>query len=198
MNDMRIGETGIDVSVGAKTLLLRPTLRCAYRLHSRYDGFEPLARRIADGTLSVLADVITEASTGEPVSRVALEATLFDDLPALEELTHTMLAFLFTLCGMEETSTTDTTETSPGTTPMSLSDFYERLFRIATGWLGWTPETAWHATPAEIIKAYKGRCELLSAIFGGTPDDTSETSMPNLNDKLDHEGLEALKAMGGL
>jgi hypothetical protein len=49
---------------------------------------------------------------------------------------------------------------------MSFTEYHAKLFRLATGWLGWTPEAAYDATPTEITEAYKGRLELLSAVFG--------------------------------
>jgi hypothetical protein len=33
--------------------------------------------------------------------------------------------------------------------------------------LGWSPTVAWEATPAEITEAYRGKRELLAAMFGG-------------------------------
>jgi hypothetical protein len=54
--------------------------------------------------------------------------------------------------------------------PMSFADFLEQLFSIGTGWLGWTPETTWEATPAEILAAYRGLIAKLEAIHG-VPDD---------------------------
>ncbi|MGJ3264873.1 MAG: hypothetical protein ACFE0R_16730 [Salinarimonas sp.] len=66
-----------------------------------------------------------------------------------------------------------------------LAKHHERLFAIATGWLGWTPDVAWHATPREIMAAFKGRCDLLAAIFGSAEKDKPSDAAPmSLDDKL--------------
>ena len=60
------------------------------------------------------------------------------------------------------------------------------------GWLGWAPEQAWNATPAEITEAYKGRRELLSAMFG------SGSSNDNTITKPDEQTRSRLNAIGDL
>ena len=53
-----------------------------------------------------------------------------------------------------------------GNNRITFAEHHARLYRIATGWLGWEPATAWSSTASEIIEAYAGRVELLTAIFG--------------------------------
>lgn len=195
---MRIGDSEIAVSLGEVQLLLRPSLRCAYRLERRYSGFEPLARTIANGTVHVLADVMMEAAPGSFKSREQAEAAIAADLANLDNLIAQLLSFIFTLCGADQTAPANEPKSETVSDSLTLSDFYLRLFRIATGWLGWPPEAAWNATPADIMESYKGRTELLNAIFGGTSDETSSTPTPNHSGELDHEGLEALRSMGGV
>lgn len=195
---MRIGAPEVAVSMGPWLLRLRPSLRCACRLHDRHGGFEPLARAIVDGAVHVMADVIAEGAPGQFDSTAAIEAALLDNLDQLDAIIPQLFAFLFALCGLDsDAPATPADPVSSTANLMSLPDFYKRLFRIATGWLGWPPETAWNATPSEILEAYTGRTELLGAIFGGPQKDNPDTSTPNINDELDSEGLQALKAMGG-
>lgn len=194
---MRIGETEIAVSVGARTYSLRPTLRCAYRLERRYKGFEPLARAIMDGTVYVIADLLLEAAPGTSGSRADVEEHVASNLANLDSLTAQLLPFIFALCGVNEDSPTKNTDNDTATgKPEPLTDFYLRLFSIATGWLGWTPEAAWNATPAEIMAAYKGRTELLNAVFGVATDTATDSITSNA--ELDREGLEALRSLGSL
>ena len=42
------------ITLAGKEISLRPTLRCACILDQRYNGFEPLARSILDGSLHVI------------------------------------------------------------------------------------------------------------------------------------------------
>lgn len=192
---MRIGETEIAVSVGGRSNYLRPTLRCAYRLERRYDGFEPLARAIMDGSLIAISNLLLEAAPTQFSSLADVAEQVATDLANLDSLAAQLLPFIFALCGVEDDNPAKSTDDTATTAkPEPLSKFYIRLFSIATGWLGWTPDAAWNATPAEIIAAYKGRSELLGAIFGTTQDSAN----PGSNDEFDREGLEALKALGSL
>jgi hypothetical protein len=79
--------------------------------------------------------------------------------------------------------------------PMPYDEYFATLFRIATGWLGWEPEAAWNATPAEIIEAQKGRIELLRAIFGGSDKEESEALTPALRDRLNAIGDTSIHSM---
>ncbi len=77
---------------------------------------------------------------------------------------------------------------------ITFEQHFTTLFEVATGVLGWTPETAWNATPAEIIAANKGRIDLLKSIFGNSANTSKE--FDPLDTAFDREGLAALKAMG--
>lgn len=49
---------------------------------------------------------------------------------------------------------------------MSMAEFYEHLFKMGTGWLGW-PASIVLATPMPQLElAIAGRRELLQSIFG--------------------------------
>lgn len=145
-----------------------------------------------------MADVIETGSKPDS-NRQAIEAALFASLPAFDHISQTMLAFIFELCTIDEPATGEdaTAKAASNTKPETFPDFYMRLFRIATGWLGWPPEAAWNATPGEIIAAYKGRTELLQAIFGGPSGaDEDATADRVLNAEFDRDGLAALKGLG--
>ena len=74
-------------------------------------------------------------------------------------------------------------------------EYHAKLYRIGTGWLGWSPETTWDATAAEITEAYSGQLEKLRAIHGGKDDETRPTNKPD-NASLDRAGLAKLRFMG--
>jgi hypothetical protein len=185
---MRLADDDIQVRVGAATAYLRPSLRAAFRLERRY-GFAKLLAAIQDGNLTIMADVIRETADDGQASPGMLDA--LGDLPlrdGIGGLRGPVLQVVLGLAGADEK------EAKPATgTPVSFEEYHARLFRIATGWLGWPPETAWKATPSEIIAAYEGRSELLQAIFGGK----SEEEIPTGPDQsqLDREGLSELRAM---
>lgn len=82
--------------------------------------------------------------------------------------------------------------------PITFEQLYRRLYRLGTGWLQWSPEQTWNATPKEIIEAYRGQTEMLRAIYGSADDSEqkSETQKPD-QAVFDRVGLQRLKAMTG-
>jgi hypothetical protein len=182
------------IALQGQELELRPTLRAACNLYNRYDGFEPLARAVADGSFRVIADVLLEGSTSKPLSRDALEYALSKSLAQLDSIIPQILSFILALCGIDESKINEANADSSGTLE-SFNNHHTKLFRIATGWLGWTPQNTWDATPNEIMEAFKGRSEMLSAIFGGgnNPENPAQTGPDN--SPFDRSGLDELKGM---
>jgi hypothetical protein len=191
---MRLGAGDIQVTVGTMKPRLRPSLRAAFRLEQRHDGFDKLIRAIADGDWRVMSDVIAESS--EPrvqdyeLVRAIAGIPLKEVLPSLNE---PLLSHVFALAGIDPDKQG---EPSKGER-ITFADYHAKLYRIATGWLGWTPKEAWAATPAEIEEAYAGRMEMLRAIFGSA--DKGADFVPEKPDKakLDRDGLATLKGKGG-
>ena len=182
----------IRIAIAGLELVLRPTLRAACNLEQRYGGFEALTRAIADGNFTVIADIILEGAINHPLSREALEFGLSKSLAKLDTLIPQLLSFILALCGIDESKIEQSQPHVTGKLE-SFADHHTKLFRIATGWLGWTPQDAWSATPLEIIEAFKGRSEMLAAIFGSaqTPE---EQARPDMS-PLDRAGLLGLKAL---
>lgn len=179
----------IRIAIAGQEVVLRPTLRAACNLEQRYGGFEVLTRAIVDGSFTVIADVILEGAIIHPFGREALEAGLSKSLLKLDTLIPQLLSFILALCGIDE-SKVEQSQVSGKLE--SFADHHTKLFRIATGWLGWTPQDAWNSTPLEIIEAFKGRSEMLAAIFGAQAPE--EQTGPDMS-PLDRAGLLALKAL---
>ncbi len=59
---------------------------------------------------------------------------------------------------------------------LSWSDAYAELYQIGTGWLGWTPQETWNATPTEITEAFKGKLAMLKAIHGSAEEEPAPPS----------------------
>ncbi|WEJ38168.1 hypothetical protein [Sinorhizobium prairiense] len=73
-------------------------------------------------------------------------------------------------------------------------DFYQGLYAQATGFLGWTPETAWNATPTEIDRAYAAHMDKLKAIHGSADNDQpSDDPREEVSEQEVRAGLAALK-----
>lgn len=151
---------------------LRASLRAAIRLERRH-GFQKLSRGIAEGSYSILADIVRECARTRDDANAILSIRPIGKL--IEQLTAPCYALVLALAGIDEASKPVSRGNSKS---VSFSEYYESLFRIAAGNLGWTPDDAYAATPAEIIEAAKGRSELLAAIFGGGAEKPAEETDP--------------------
>jgi hypothetical protein len=180
------------IMVGSKTFVLRPTLRAAASLHRDYDGLQNLYAALGSGSVTASLALIS-AACADP--RLAVLLAYESDKHALTNsvwaIREQLQAFVLKLSGYDDVDG----EPAPTGKPMPYDEYFTTLFRIATGWLGWEPEAAWNATPAEIIEAQKGRIELLRAIFGGSDKEESEGLTPALRDRLNAIGDTSIHSM---
>jgi hypothetical protein len=157
----------ITLTLAGKRIILRPSLRAAMRLERRGGSFASLARELFEGSLTASADVLRDhvAWSDDLLHSRIMEAGLDNLKPAL-------IAFVFACSGIpDEELSDDTAKGESAQSPVSFADHLAGLYRIATGWIGWPPEVALDATPAEITEAYKGRVDMLKAIFGGNSEE---------------------------
>jgi hypothetical protein len=194
---MRLAANELVIRVGEVPLRLRPTLRAACRLERRY-GLDGLIGKIADGNLTIMADVIAESSSDpSEIPDVLCRLARMPLRTGLEVLQVTLLRHVYALAGVDPDAPKQPASTGP---KITFAEYHTQLFRIATGWLGWTPETAWNATPAEIEEAHQGRLEMLRALFGSKEESDSPSMPPEHSDAEVKEGLFRLKiiaAAGG-
>lgn len=186
---------------GSNAVILRPSLRAASTLERSHDGFALLARRIDEFHTGTVREIIMTAATDRKDAAAFLSA--MSRLP-LRRFVDVAQAPLFRLCAGFIPAADPTATPSPNAKPMPWRDVYRELFRTATGWLHWTPEAAWNATPTEINEAFAGHVAMLKALHGGEDDKTAdrqpdpEQVSRNIADGLDPEfdraGLRALKA----
>lgn len=100
--------------------------------------------------------------------------------------------------------------TAPATSPRKAtpwSKVYSDLYGLATGWLGWTPDQTWDATPQEITDAFLAYTDKLKALRGG---DESEDNSGNSEEQrqanieagydpeFDRVGFAALRGLGSI
>jgi hypothetical protein len=171
----------ITIEFEHEVIRLRASLRAAFWLERRHGGFDKIIHAIADGNLSVMADVVRESSDADLLECVGT-------LPlrtVIERMTEPLSAHVLALAGVDG----DANEAQPGAERVPFAEYFPKLFRMATGWCGMSPSQAWAATPAEITEAYKGRLELLGAMFGSG----KSTDEPN-----DEETRRDLNAIGDL
>lgn len=189
---MPLATDEIAISLGSETIRLRPTLRAAFRLERKYEGFQNLSRDVALGNLSAFVDLI-EAGSTNPLA-VSIYLAYIDENPMLInllELRDPLFKFILKLAGADGAPAD-----GKASTPIPFEEYFAKLFRIATGWLGWTPEQAWRATPAEIIEAHRGRTEMFAAIFGGNDSEENTTAdIGSIRDRLNAIGNQNIHSM---
>lgn len=180
-----IGGEDIVIKVDGEAVTLRPSLRAACRLE-REHGFPAIFDGITNGRVVILATVIREAGAF-PAALLNLLAMIEQDgAPALDVFKAPLLTLVAAMIGIED----DTNKKKPGKARgkpgkgMTFADYFQHLFEIGTGWLGWTPAETWSATPAEIVAAHKGRVDMLRAIFGGNDAQAESRKSMSLSDKV--------------
>jgi hypothetical protein len=159
----------ITIVIAGEEITLRPSLHHAIRLERREGSFQKLLRDIMDGSLTAACDVIRDHTVLD-----FLENRILDALP---DLKAPLLQYVMQCAGVDG----DDAPAKGGKPAKSVPfrEYLQQQYKVATGWLGWSPETALDATPAEIQLAYEGRLDMLKAIFGSTENKTSpDADMP--------------------
>lgn len=168
----------ITIRLGGEPITLRPSLRFAMRLERRPGSLGSLARDVMDGSLTAACEIIRDHVAGPH-----LETRVFQS--GIARLQGPLLAYVMALAGVdpEDAPANDNREGKPAKS-VPFSDHLASLYRIGTGWLGWTPKDTLDATPAEISEAHAGRLELLKAVFGTAETAPLKPSDVSLDDKV--------------
>jgi len=188
---MRLADD-ITLTVGSHRapICLRASLRAATILEQKYNGFDKLLAQVADGNLGAIADVLS-VGHGQVDLLDALDGVPLAD--AIPSLTDAVSRHVLALAGIDPDNP-DPDPDSDGER-MTFAEYHAKLYQIATGWLCWSPNQAWSATPSEILEAYSGHLDMLRAIYGSAEQGQSVPDKPD-SAKLDSEGLHALKTLG--
>ncbi len=202
----------ITLSYGPHAIALRPSLRAASFLERLHDGFPALVGKIEEFDTKTIAAIITATADREAAQALFIYASKHP-LATFRQATQAPLIALVTalLPRPKETPKGTASASTAAHDPQPWKDVFADLYGLATGWLGWTPDTAWHATPQEITDAFTAHVEKLKAIHGAAEDDedTASTSATYSTDQLqqieeqghdpafDRGALHALKGQGG-
>lgn len=189
----------IALEYGGSTVFLRPSLRAATRLERLHGGFPELLRKIEEFDTQTIRQVITAAACSEaaaPLFSYAAAQPLKAFMQACIGPVYALVIALHMIGGSDEPASHDTK-------PVAWADLYADLFKLATGRLGWTPETAWTATPSEILQALEGHADWMVMLHGSADDDqtspTEEQRKQNadlgLDPEFDRAGLKRLKSL---
>lgn len=188
-----LGDEDVFLSVNHEAIHLRPTLRAALRLVRKYGDLQSLAGKLDEMSFVAVSDVIRECSVARSDLLKLLKHGEAPFGVSLQDIAPRLMPLVLGFAGVDSDDK-PSPRASTGK-PVTMQEHLTRLFGLATGAVGWPPEAAWQATPAEIIAAYTARVDLLASIFGGSKEDDAAKSDP-MNDRLDEEGLAALAGMG--
>jgi hypothetical protein len=167
---------GIQIKLGDEVLLMRPSLRHALALESLSAGGLPgLLSGLSEGSLTVYCAIIRPHYHGPDIG---FASRVFD---AMNDLQEPLSEYVIACLGIDPDRKADTDYSEGKAVPFR--EHLISLYKIGTGWLGWTADQTLDSTAYEIRLAYEGRIDLLKAIFG-SPESKPETDGMSLDDKL--------------
>ncbi len=202
MRQQRASFEQVEISHGGNAVTLRPSLRAATILEERF-GLPALYAALEDLNFTIISEIILVSESGGNQSAAAF-LTAVQRRP-LFPFFLAVRAPLFELVSMLTPAPEKRAQPLHATTKqVTWAEVFAALYDRATGWLGWTPEQAWNATPTEIDRAYRAHLEKLKAIHGGGSDDEKEPDpeqaernvAAGLDPEFDRAGLQALKSSG--
>ncbi|TBH58574.1 hypothetical protein ELG65_09200 [Rhizobium leguminosarum] len=201
MNLQRPAYEEVTIAHGGNTVSLRPSLRAAATLEARH-GFPALFRAPFDLNLTIISDIILTACSDRQSAAAFLSSLLGKPLFPFFMAAQKPLADLVSMF-MPEPDPKAQPSTGTGK-PMPWSEVFATLYDSATGWLGWTPDTAWNATPTEIARAMSAHFDRLvttgvlvrdkTTAKAPDPEQVARNIAENLDPEFDRAGLRALKA----
>lgn len=191
----------VTLAHGGNTVTLRPSLRAAVTLEARY-GFPAMFRALEEGSFTVISEIILTTALRQDAAAFLF---LVHGRPLSPFIGAIRLPLAELVSMLMPAPDPKAKQVRTSGKPVAWSDFYADLYENATGWLGWTPDQAWNATPTEICRAYAGHVAKLKAIHNGGEDDKSTDKAPDpdqaarneaagLDPEFDRAGLRALKA----
>ncbi len=143
-----------------------PTLRAGICLDRQFGGLHRLAKLVSEQSLTAAVAIIGHYHDVPGLPDKIMRA-------GLPSLTEPLLDYL----GLLVAGPSDEGKAKPGK-PITHAEWFTQLYRIGTGWLGWTSEQTLSTAPCEIAEAYKGRLELLKAVFGPGEDKPKQDAIP--------------------
>ncbi len=202
---MRLVSEAIMIIHDDRRMELRPSLRAAYLLEQKH-GLTKLWFSALQGNLTIINDIVSAATPYLYEARNLIADMIeADGVLSLLELQDALSDFISMSFGLNDGTEEQPSNTNinPGKT-QSITARLVSLYEYATGWLGWTPETAWTSTPAEILTAFNGHVAKLKAIHGAK-DDADQPDPNKQYNPVEHElspeqlreNLARLKALSG-
>lgn len=199
----------VALEYGGHTVFLRASLRAATYLEALHNGFPALLTKVTQGHTGTLRQIILNSATDRSAAQNLLGTMKGAKLIGVQRVLITSaFALLTALMTPDHAKGQAEAAKAPTGKPIEWADLYADLYKIATGWLGWTPDTAWNATLPEIMQAFDGHIEQLKAVHGSADDDATETPSMSVDQRqanidagldpdFDRAALHALRAKIG-
>lgn len=199
----------VALEYGGHTVFLRASLRAATYLEALHNGFPALLTKATQGHTGTLRQIILNSATDRSAAQNLLDTMKGAKLIGVQQFLITpAFALITALMTPDLANGQAEAAKAPTGKPIKWADLYADLYKIATGWLGWTPDTAWNATLPEIMQAFDGHIEQLKAVHGSADDDATETPGMSVDQRqanidagldpdFDRAALHALKAKIG-
>ena len=191
---------------GTLAVTLTPSLRAATLLERLHGGFPALLDQVQAFNLTTIIEIIKTAGQAPDALLQALSDAPLRMIRAVTfgPIVQLMSALMMTDNAAGIFTDNDTpAKPAPSGKPVAWADLFAQLYKIATGWLGWTPATAWAATITEITDAFDGLIERIKATSGThedeaetgtTPEQREQNEALGLDPEFDRAGLHALRA----
>lgn len=201
MRKQRASFEQVEIIHGVIAVTLRPSLRAATILEERF-GLPALHAALEDLNFTIISEIILVSdSSGNQNAAALLNAVQREPLfPFFLAVRAPLFELVSMLTPAPEKRVQPLHATSKQVT---WAEVFAALYDRATGWLGWTLEQAWNATPTEIDRAYRAHLEKLKAIHGGgsdekepDPEQAERNIAAGLDPEFDRAGLQALKSSG--
>lgn len=181
-----------EIAHGDYAVRLRPSLRAASRLERLHDGFTALRLRLSEFDTATVAEIIRQSAMDPNEARAFLRH--LDTLP-LATVEQIALAPLHELIGALVPAGDPSDEPDTCAALMPWPAAFAQFFRYGTGWLGWTAEATWNATPSEILSAFTGHMDRLEMLHK-SPDTNAARSSGKASEPYSAERLAALIESG--
>lgn len=192
---------------GTLAVTLTPSLRAATLLERLHGGFPALLDQVQAFNVTTIIEIIKTAGQAPDALLQALSDAPLRMIRAVTfgPIVQLMSALMMTDNAAGIITGNDTpAKPAPSGKPVAWADLFAQLYKIATGWLGWTPATAWAATITEITDAFDGLVERIKATSGNTaeieaetgptPEQREQNEALGLDPEFDRAGLQALRA----
>lgn len=150
----------------------------------RYPGsFPALFDQIARQSYTAMRFVIRATATNRLEAEQLLRHSSAKPLAQfLSEVQAACLALLASSLGVGQGEANHSSSS-----PKPFAEHAADLYRIASGWLGWTPSETWNAGLDEIVAAYDGHVARLVAMTPGATETNNDEAQRRANEA---EGLD--------